>query len=189
MGLFGLSKSGGASDDPEIRQLERMTTSEARTDQKTVDHAIKDLKDAGKTHNKSVKAADKAQHALDKAVKNEHKTAAAINEAQHQHESAIADQRNASKTLELNKEHELRLGQDLQKQREAVNQTQQRKASNDVMRESKLARVHEQAADRARTGSFEANNGPAASGANTGTADIAHEKTQAATPVGHNSLR
>ncbi|KZT00193.1 uncharacterized protein LAESUDRAFT_732522 [Laetiporus sulphureus 93-53] len=194
MGLFGPSKSGSATEDPEIRQLEKVISSEARNDQKNVDHAIKDLKGAGTTHNKSVKAADKAQHELDKAIENEHKAAAALNKAEHQHESAIADQRNAAKTLELKKQQEARLEQDLHKQHEAVVEIQQRKASNDAMRESKLARVHEQAASRARSGSLDGSNGPAASGAatgaGTGTTHVAHGKTRSAT-VGANdsSLR
>ncbi|KAF9810236.1 hypothetical protein IEO21_07047 [Rhodonia placenta] len=133
MGIFSSkSKKGTMSDNPETRQVEKMIASETKADQKNVDHALKDFKKADKMHDKSIKSADKAQHALDKAVKKEHKTAQAVNKAEHQHETAIANQHNASKTVELQRQHESVLEQDLQKRRNEFEELQQRKAANDV---------------------------------------------------------
>lgn len=57
MGLFGGSKSSGAaSEDPETRQLEKMIATEAKNDQKNLDHALKDLSKLDKTHEKAIKA-------------------------------------------------------------------------------------------------------------------------------------
>lgn len=171
MGIFSSkSKKGTMSDNPETRQVEKMIASETKADQKNVDHALKDFKKADKMHDKSIKSADKAQHALDKAVKKEHKTAQAVNKAEHQHETAIANQHNASKTVELQRQHESVLEQDLQKRRNEFEELQQRKAANDATRESKLAQIHEQAAEHARSASFDASHGPA-TGANTGAGD------------------
>ena len=56
MGLFGGSKSSStASEDPEIRQVEKMIATEAKNDQKNLDHALKDLSKLDKTHEKAIK--------------------------------------------------------------------------------------------------------------------------------------
>lgn len=54
MPLFG-SKDSSASQDPEVRQFEKMIAKEAHDDQKTLDHAVKDLKKAETSHNKGIK--------------------------------------------------------------------------------------------------------------------------------------
>lgn len=54
MGLFN-STSPEQSQNPEIRQVEKITANGAKADEKNLEHAIKDLKNAEKTHNKGVK--------------------------------------------------------------------------------------------------------------------------------------
>jgi len=165
MPICGLGSSKTESADPEVRQVERSVTSEARVEARNLEHTMKDLTKAEKMHQKSVKAADKAQHALDKAIANEHKTAKAVNTAQHRHEDAIANERNAEKTLELNKQHEARLREDLEERKRSVDEVRQRKEANDRTREGKLAQVH-----AARAGSMDLGGGPNATGAaGTGT--------------------
>ncbi|EPT02318.1 hypothetical protein FOMPIDRAFT_1048014 [Fomitopsis schrenkii] len=166
MGLFGGSKSSGTTaEDPEIRQVEKMIATEAKNEQKNLDHALKDLSKLDKTHEKAIKAADKAQHAVDKAVKDEHKTAEALNQAEHKHDNAIAGQRNACKTLELKRQDEGRLDQDVQQHKLSVDGLQQSKAANDATRESKLNQIRQQATNRARAGSVDSfANGPGTGG-------------------------
>ena len=53
-GLFGGSKTSG-SEDPEIRQLEKMIAKEAKSEQKALDHALKDLSKLDKSHEKAIK--------------------------------------------------------------------------------------------------------------------------------------
>ncbi|KAI0637908.1 hypothetical protein C8Q77DRAFT_397473 [Trametes polyzona] len=171
MPLFG--KSDTFSENPEIRQVEKMIAKEAREDQKNLDHTIEDLSSAEKAHNKSIKVADKAQHALDKAVEKEHKAAKALNRAAHNHDSAISSEQNAEKTLQIKQQHEARLEQDLEQKRRHLDELQQRKAHNDQVRESKLSQIHAQAAAAAdaRRASFDTSGQPATVGGPTSTAE------------------
>ncbi|KAH9894369.1 hypothetical protein C8Q73DRAFT_836312 [Cubamyces lactineus] len=179
MGLFG--KSDTFSDNPEIRQVEKIIAKETREDQKNLDHTIKDLSGAEKAHNKSIKAVDKAHHQLDKAVEQEHKAAKALNRAAHSHDSAVSNEQNAEKTVErgltlpsptrphtslttaspllpqIKKQHEARLEKDLEQKRRQLDELQQRKAHNDQVRETKLSQIHAQAAAAAdaRRSSFD----------------------------------
>ncbi|KAJ3478122.1 hypothetical protein NLI96_g9983 [Meripilus lineatus] len=127
------------STDPQIRQVEKMMEKEAKADQKTLSHAIKDLTGVEKNHDKSIKAADKAQHALDKAIKQEYNAAATLNKATHAHDSAVSSHHAAEKTLNLKQQHETRLLQDLEQRRADVENLKQRKATNDV---ASRAQVH-----------------------------------------------
>ncbi|EPT02319.1 hypothetical protein FOMPIDRAFT_88996 [Fomitopsis schrenkii] len=168
MGLFGGSKSSeAASENPEIRQVEQMVATEAKNEQKNLDHTLKDFAKLNGTHEKAIKAADKAQRSLDKAVKNENKTAKELNEAEHRHDNALSDQRNAYKTLELKRQQGGRIEQDLQQRKASVGELQQKKAANDAARESKLSDVHRHAAERARTRSVDFPNGPETDGGRT----------------------
>jgi len=150
MPLFSKNKDD-SSADPQVRQLEKMVSNEARQDQKTLDHAIKDLSQAEKTHNSGIKAAENAQHALDKAVQKEYKTATALNKATHVHNAALTDQQNAEKTLTLKQQHEGRLEHDLQQRKATMEDLQHRKETNDQQREVKLSQIHAQAASRVGT--------------------------------------
>ncbi|KAI0356534.1 hypothetical protein OH77DRAFT_1423467 [Trametes cingulata] len=155
MPLFG--KSDTFSENPEVRQVEKMIAKEARDDQKNLDHTIKDLSSAEKAHNKSIKAVDKASHALDKAVEKEHKAAKAVNRAIHNHDSTVAGEQAAEKKVQITKQHEARLEQDLEQKRRQLDELQHRKAQNDHVRESKLSQIHAQAAAAAdmRRASYE----------------------------------
>lgn len=62
MPLFG--KSDTFSENPEVRQVEKMIAKEAREDQKNLDHTIKDLSGAEKTHNKSIKVCISRSYSL-----------------------------------------------------------------------------------------------------------------------------
>ncbi|KAH9942053.1 hypothetical protein B0H21DRAFT_824207 [Amylocystis lapponica] len=135
MGLFG-SSSDGASADPEIRQFEKIIANEAKADQRNMDHAIKDFTTSEKSHNKSIKEADKAEHTIEKSIKKEHTRC------------RLADQKNARKSLEIKRKHEAQLDADVQQRRGTLEQLQQRKEANDQSREAKLAQIHQQAADR-----------------------------------------
>ncbi|KAI0080697.1 hypothetical protein K474DRAFT_157404 [Panus rudis PR-1116 ss-1] len=137
------------SQDPAVKQVEKQVATEARLEEKTLQHAIKDLESAEKTHHKSVKEADKAQHSLDQAVKKEYKAASALNKAAHKHDEAIANELTAEKKLAHKHQHEERLGQELAKHRASVDELQQRKNQNDQQHELKLSNVHAQAASRA----------------------------------------
>lgn len=52
---FFSKRSDSMSTDPTIRQFEKRIASETREDQKNLDHTIKDLNAAEKTHHKSIK--------------------------------------------------------------------------------------------------------------------------------------
>lgn len=49
------SHSDSMSTDPQIREMEKRIAQEARTDQKNLDHVIKDLKTTEKNHQKAIK--------------------------------------------------------------------------------------------------------------------------------------
>lgn len=56
MGLFGGSKSSeAASENPEIRQVEQMVATEAKNEQKNLDHTLKDFAKLNGTHEKAIK--------------------------------------------------------------------------------------------------------------------------------------
>ncbi|CDO74552.1 hypothetical protein BN946_scf184632.g9 [Trametes cinnabarina] len=130
MGLFG--KSDPSSQNKEDRQIEKIVAKEERDEQKNLDHTVKDLSSAEKAYNKTVKAISKAQHQLERAVEKEHNASKAVNRAAHNHDAAIANEQNAEKTVELHKEHEVKLGQDLEQKRRQLEDAQQRKAHNDT---------------------------------------------------------
>lgn len=52
---FPSKNNDSMSTDPTIRELERRIANEAKTDQKNLDHAIRDLKNAEKSHEKAIK--------------------------------------------------------------------------------------------------------------------------------------
>ncbi|KAI0092451.1 hypothetical protein BDY19DRAFT_990171 [Irpex rosettiformis] len=148
------------STDPTIREFERRIANEAKSDQKNLDHAIRDLKNAEKTHQKAIKGTDKAQHNVDKSVSIEHKRASVLNKAEYEHEAAIAAQQNAEKTLNLKKQHQQRLEQDLQQRRASLDDFQHRKDVNDQQRELKLSNIHAAAASRADSRANSISRGP-----------------------------
>ena len=49
------SSNSSMSTDPQIRNMEKRIAQEARSDQKNLDHVIKDLKNAEKAHQKAIK--------------------------------------------------------------------------------------------------------------------------------------
>ncbi|RPD62711.1 hypothetical protein L226DRAFT_532299 [Lentinus tigrinus ALCF2SS1-7] len=149
MPLFG--KSDTFSDNPEVREVEKIVAKEARSDQKNLDHATNDLAQADKTHSKSIKSAEKAANALDKAVANEHKAAKALNNAVHKHEAAIENERNAEKTVQIKNQHQDRLAQDLEQRKLHHESLRQSKEHNDQVRETKLADIHAREAAVAET--------------------------------------
>ncbi|KAF7790095.1 hypothetical protein EIP86_001045 [Pleurotus ostreatoroseus] len=156
---FG-SSNKGFSTDPQIRQVEKRISEDARIDQKNLDHAVSDLQKAEKSHLNAIKAADKAQHALDNAIEKEHKAATALNRAQHQHQTSISEHQNAEKTLELKRQHQARLEQDLQQRRSTMEDFQHRKDTNDQFRETRLSEIHADAASRAGSRANSINRGP-----------------------------
>ncbi|GBE83604.1 hypothetical protein SCP_0506590 [Sparassis crispa] len=133
---------GSKPSDPEIRKAEKSAANEARHEQRNLEHAVKDLNKAEKSHEKGIKAVDKAQHALDEAVKEEHATAMELNKAEHKHDTAVADHRNAVKELELSKQHEQRLQEDVLQCRRTMEELRKQRDANDRTREGKLSQLH-----------------------------------------------
>ena len=52
---LGSSKKNSMSTDPQIRQFEKRIADEEHMDQKNLNHAIRDLKSAEKTHMNAIK--------------------------------------------------------------------------------------------------------------------------------------
>lgn len=116
---FPSKSTAGMSADPQIRDVEKRIAAEEHTDQRNLDHVMKDLKTSEKTYQKAIKvsypacarsslhaltrvpfqSADKAQHNVDNAVKKEHKAAAALEKAGHNHKASIAAEESAEKSL------------------------------------------------------------------------------------------
>ncbi|KAI0347501.1 hypothetical protein BDW22DRAFT_1321865 [Trametopsis cervina] len=175
------SKNESMSTDPTIREFEKRIATEAKSDQRNLDHAIRDLKNAEKAHQNAIKGADKAQHSVDKAVNKEHKRASDLNKAEHQHEAAISSQQNAEKTLSLKRQHQDRLEKDLEQRRSTLDDFQHRKDVNDQQRELKLSDIHAAAASRAGSRANSINRGPHNGAMNPGAA---HDVDGAEGPVG-----
>ena len=55
MPLCFSSKNESMSTDPTIREFENRIANEAKSDQKNLDHAIRDLANAEKAHQKAIK--------------------------------------------------------------------------------------------------------------------------------------
>lgn len=62
--LSSKSRTDSVSADPQIRQFENVVASEAKGDQKTLEHAIKDLANADKTHSKSINVCSIVLHSV-----------------------------------------------------------------------------------------------------------------------------
>lgn len=58
MPLCFSSSSSSMSTDPHVRDLEKRIAQEARSDQRNLDHVVKDLKTAEKNHQKAIKVRD-----------------------------------------------------------------------------------------------------------------------------------
>ena len=122
--------------------IEKMLEREAKNDTASLKHAVRDLESAEKSETKAEKMVDKAVHAHDKAIRKEHDAAKALNKAQHVHENRVADQQSAAKTIELKKQHQARLEQDVEQKKVALDQMQKRKETNDALRDQKIAQLH-----------------------------------------------
>ncbi|KAJ1311132.1 hypothetical protein OPQ81_009633 [Rhizoctonia solani] len=81
-------------------------------------------------------------HAHEKTIRKEHDAAKALNKAQHAHDSRVADEQSALKTIEIKKQHQARLEQDVEAKKAALEQMQKRKETNDVLRDQKIAQLH-----------------------------------------------
>ncbi|KIP09185.1 hypothetical protein PHLGIDRAFT_18701 [Phlebiopsis gigantea 11061_1 CR5-6] len=158
------------SSDPQIRDVEKRIAQEARQDERNLNHVIKDLRVAEKNHQKAIKAVDNGQHKVDKTARKEHKAAAAVEKAQHNHQAAISSEASAEKSLNLKRQYQQRLEQDLQQRRATVDEWQHRKDVNDQQRETKLADIHTAAASRAGTRANSIDRGPTNGALNPGAA-------------------
>lgn len=130
------------SADPQVREFEKRIANEAQQDQRTLDHAIKDLAQAEKSHTKSGNVAEKAKHAVDKAIKAEYKASSALNSAQHKHDDAIVDHQAKVNTLDTQIAYEKALADTVEKRRTSTDEMQHRKDHNDRRRELELSQMH-----------------------------------------------
>ncbi|KAK7015517.1 hypothetical protein VNI00_019097 [Paramarasmius palmivorus] len=73
-----------------LKKLEKQITQEAKSEDSTLKHAMKDLAHVEKSAAKAEKAVDKSTHALHKAVK-EDAADKALNKATHHHDIAVGN--------------------------------------------------------------------------------------------------
>ncbi|KAH7344691.1 hypothetical protein B0J17DRAFT_712343 [Rhizoctonia solani] len=131
-----------STHEQDTKMIEKMLEREAKNDAAALKHAVRDLEAAGKAEVKAEKMIDKAIHAHDKTVRKEHDAAKALNKAEHVHGARVADEQNAAKTIELKKQHQARLEQDVEAKKAALDQLQRRKETNDALRDQKIAQLH-----------------------------------------------
>ncbi|TFK56015.1 hypothetical protein OE88DRAFT_693569 [Heliocybe sulcata] len=142
------------STDPQVKTIEKIIANEEKQDEKSLKHAIKDLKAGEKAESKAHKMADKAQHALDKVTRKEHDSAKAINKAKANHEKALTDVQQTQKTIDIKHQREAKLEEDVRRQQTLVNELQQKKDQNDQAREARIAQLHTHGAAGAGAGSM-----------------------------------
>ncbi|KZS97704.1 hypothetical protein SISNIDRAFT_481603 [Sistotremastrum niveocremeum HHB9708] len=121
----------------EEKRIEKIWLKETKAEETAIAHALKDLQAAEKAHTKSAKQADKAIHTHDKTVKKEHKTAKALNSASQKHDNAVADERKALKNIEIKRQHQSKLEQDIAAKKMALEQAERRKNTGDTEREAR----------------------------------------------------
>ncbi|CAE6539460.1 hypothetical protein RSOLAG22IIIB_01464 [Rhizoctonia solani] len=126
----------------DAKMIEKMLEREAKNDAAALKHAVRDLEAADKAETKAEKMVDRAIHAHEKTVRKEHDSAKALNKAQHAHDARVADEQSALKTIELKKQHQARLEQDVEAKRVALEEMQKRKETNDALRDQKIVQLH-----------------------------------------------
>ncbi|CAE6511340.1 unnamed protein product [Rhizoctonia solani] len=131
-----------STHEQDTKMIEKMLEREAKNDAAALKHAVRDLEAAGRAEAKSEKMVDKAIHAHEKTVRKEHDAAKALNKAQHVHDARVSDEQSATKTIEIKKQHQARLEQDVEAKRTALEQMQKRKETNDALRDQKIAQLH-----------------------------------------------
>ncbi|KAB5589105.1 hypothetical protein CTheo_7451 [Ceratobasidium theobromae] len=131
-----------STHEEDVKMIEKMLEREAKNDAASLKHAMRDLEGAEKAEVKSEKMVDRAIHAHEKAVRKEHNASKALNKAQHAHETRVADQERALKTIDIKKQHQARLEQDVEQKKVALEQMQRRKDTNDALRDQKIAQLH-----------------------------------------------
>ncbi|KAI0751501.1 hypothetical protein C8Q80DRAFT_1099872 [Daedaleopsis nitida] len=99
------SPTSGVSDRG-AKKLEKLFVQEAKTEQKSIDHALKDVKEAEKALRKCMKTTEKAQKQAIKVKDKEHGAAKALNKAKHQHADTLDKEANAGDTLSRRRERE-----------------------------------------------------------------------------------
>ncbi|CEL58015.1 hypothetical protein RSOLAG1IB_02760 [Rhizoctonia solani AG-1 IB] len=131
-----------STHEQDTKMIEKMLEREAKNDAAALKHAVRDLEAAEKAEVKAEKMVDKAVHAHEKTVRKEHDAAKALNKAQHAHEARVADQQSAGKTIDIKKQHQTRLEQDVEAKKASLEQMQKRKETNDALRDQKIAQLH-----------------------------------------------
>ncbi|CAE6433805.1 hypothetical protein ACGC1H_001474 [Rhizoctonia solani] len=131
-----------SSHEEDIKMIEKMLEREAKSDAAALKHAVRDLEAADKAEVKAEKMVDRAVHAHEKTVRKEHDSAKALNKAQHAHDARIADEQSALKTIEIKKQHQARLEQDVEVKKASLEEMEKRKETNDALRDRKIAQLH-----------------------------------------------
>ncbi|ELU41375.1 pneumovirus matrix domain-containing protein [Rhizoctonia solani AG-1 IA] len=117
-----------STHEQDTKMIEKMLEREAKSDAAALKHAVKDLEAAEKAEVKAENMVDKAIHAHEKTVRKEHDAAKALNKAQHAHGARVADEQSALKTIEIKKQHQSRLEQDVEAKK--------------ALRDQKIAQLH-----------------------------------------------
>ncbi|TFK56016.1 hypothetical protein OE88DRAFT_1652584 [Heliocybe sulcata] len=146
--------------DPQVKQIEKAIEQEEKTDQKNLNHAISDLKNASKAAAKSHTDTDKAHHQLDKALRKEHDAAKALNNAAHNHERIETDVDQARERLNIKKQNEATMGQSKERKQTLLDEVRTRRDQNHEERESRMVELHTHSPTAgSRAGTFNSENG------------------------------
>ncbi|EJD40162.1 hypothetical protein AURDEDRAFT_70501 [Auricularia subglabra TFB-10046 SS5] len=125
----------------EDKQLETLLKREEKEEERSVQHALKDLKATEKANSKAHKAADKAMHAVEKAQTKEHKTSKTLSKATHKHDDAVAAVTNAERNIGIKQRHLTQLEGDLEQKKQHVDEVQRKKEQHDSIRNAKRAEM------------------------------------------------
>lgn len=130
------------TDPSSIKKLEKQLHKESKAENSQVKHAMKDLHSLEKEEKKALKALDKAQHNLLKAERSEISTADVMNKARHNHDIAVANVSTAVKDLEIKKQHEAKVKEELEAQKVQVEGMVNAQHVHNQERESKISQIH-----------------------------------------------
>ncbi|TCD62737.1 hypothetical protein EIP91_006462 [Steccherinum ochraceum] len=122
-----------ASSSKGTKQLRKLFVKEAKTDQKFLKRAEKEVTKADKAYQKSIKGTQKARKGLEKAVKDSQKTSKMLDNAKHKHSDATIKLDKAEREAKDARDKEYRLEQEVSSYQDCLTDVHRSKILNELV--------------------------------------------------------
>lgn len=126
----------------EVKKMDKLMKTEAKNENKSIKHAIKDAASSEKLFRKSRDAEAQAVKRHQKATTNEHKAAKALSKAKAEHEKVAAELAKAVEDLEIKKRHTESTREGYEKAKRHIDELRNQKTVNDQARARQAANIH-----------------------------------------------